>query len=204
MELRDAFDQISAIQTQLAATDRLRGLRAVPIALSAVLALAAGAVQARWIADPTAAPSRYLLLWIGAAVISAVAAGLELARRVHGSGSRLCIANAVVAARQFAPCLVAGAIITAFVATRLPELLWLLPGLWQLQFGLGNLAVHRLLPPPAFAVGAIYLASGAICLWLGPQALHPWAMSLPFSCGQITLAAVLWWHQERPRAEVRP
>ena len=39
--------------------------------------------------------------------------------------------------------------------------------------------------------------------WLGDAALHPWAMSLPFACGQGTLALLLWWYQERPRPEVR-
>lgn len=203
MELRDAFDQISTIRIQLAATDRLRGLRAVPIALSGGLALLAAAAQALWIPDPARSPTPYLVLWIGTAVISALAAGLELARRVRSSGSQLSVANAVVAAQQFAPCMIAGAIVTAFVVARLPELLWLLPGLWQLLFGLGNLAAHRMLPPQAFAVGAFYLASGAGSLWLGATALSPWVMGLPFALGQGTLAALLWWSHERPSSGIR-
>lgn len=202
MELRDTFDQISTIRTQLAATDRLRGLRAVPIAFSGVLALLAAWAQDLWIADPGAAMGRYLLLWVGAAAISALAAGLELTRRVRESGSRLSIANALVAAQQFSPCLVAGAIVTVFVATRLPEQLWLLPGLWQILFGLGNLAACRLLPGPAIAVGVVYLAAGTVSLWLGDAALTPLAMGLPFALGQGLLAALLWWHHERPLREV--
>ena len=43
----------------------------------------------------------------------------------------------------------------------------------------------------------MFLASGACCLWFREQALHPWAMGLPFVVGQLTLAAILWWHHER-------
>ena len=202
MELRDAIDQITAIRTQLAATERLRALRAVPVAFSGLLALLAAAAQTLWIVVPAASTTRYLLLWVGTAAISALAAGLELLWRVRLSGSRLSAANALVALQQFLPSSVAGAVVTAVIAVRLPELLWLLPGLWQLLFGLGNLAAHRLLPGPAVLVGSLYLATGTACLWLGPLALAPWAMGLPFLAGQATLAAILWWHQERPQTEV--
>ena len=57
MELRDAYDQITAIRTHLAATDRLRGLRAVPVAFSGLLALGAAVAQGLWIQDPLAEPA---------------------------------------------------------------------------------------------------------------------------------------------------
>lgn len=202
MELRDAIDQISAIRSHLAATERLRGLRAVPVAFSGLLALVAASWQALWIADPLSAPARYLLLWVGAAVISALAAGLELAYRVARSPSRLSVENALLALRQFSPAVFAGGAVTVAIAIRMPEQFWILPGLWQLLFGLGTLAAHRLLPTPAFAVGAFYLLAGSITLLLGPLALAPLAMGLPFALGQFALAAILWWHQEREGAEV--
>ena len=102
-----------------------------------------------------------------------------------------------MAVRQFAPSLLVGAVVTWFVVDRIPHMLWLLPGLWQLLFGLGNLAAHRLLPTPAFAVGIMFVVTGACCLWLGPDALAPWAMGVPFATGQLALAAILWWHHER-------
>jgi phosphatidylserine synthase len=204
MELRDAYDQISVIHAQLAATERLRGLRALPVAFSGVLALLAATVQAWWIADPQRDVARWLSLWIGAAAISFLAAGCALAHRVRASGSRLSVANAVLALREFSPCLLAGAIVTAAVVYRAPEQLWLLPGIWQLLFGLGNLGAHRLLPPPALVVGALYFASGTTCLCeFGQDSLDPWAMGLPFAMGQITLAGILWWSYERKTAEVR-
>ena len=197
MELRDAIDQITTIRTQLAATERLRSLRAVPVALSGAMAFAAALVQQQLLTDPAHDLPRYLMLWVGTALLSGIAAAATVVRAAHRSESALGLANARHASLQFAPSLVAGAIVTAFIAMQLPEQLWLLPGLWQILFGLGNLAAQQLLPAPARIVGALFLASGAFCLWLGEAALDPWAMGLPFATGQLSLAVVLWWHHER-------
>ncbi|MBX3462804.1 MAG: hypothetical protein KF830_06510 [Planctomycetes bacterium] len=206
LHLRDAIDQIAAIRSQLAATERLHSLRAVPVALSGVLALAAAVGQTVWVDAPLAAPRRYLLLWGGTALVSGLAAAAVVVHRVQRNPSALGAANARIAAGQFAPCLLVGAVVTWFVLARLPEQLWLLPGLWQLLFGLGNLAAHRLLPSPAALVGALYLATGTCCLWFEQRALDPWAMGLPFAAGQLGLAAILWWENERAarRAEAGP
>ncbi|HEX5050992.1 MAG TPA: hypothetical protein VFZ65_04405 [Planctomycetota bacterium] len=197
MELRDAIDQISTIRTQLAATEHLRSLRSVPVALSGLLALLAAVAQAQWLGDPMLDPGDYLTLWVGSAVLSGIVATVVVLRRAQRCPSALSVANARLAATQFAPSLLVGAVVTWFVADRLPHELWLLPGLWQLLFGLGNLAAHRLLPGPAIAVGLMFLASGTCCLWFGERALDPWAMGLPFAFGQLSLAAILWWHHER-------
>ncbi len=197
MELRDAIDQISAIRTHLAATERLRGLRAVPVAFSGLLAVAAAGAQAVWIADPVADVGRYLALWVGVAAISALAAGLELSWRLYRAPSRLSVDNALLALRQFAPSSFAGAVVTIAVVVHLPEQLWILPGLWQLLFGLGVMAAHRLLPGPVFAIGVLYLATGTACVTAGPGSLSPLAMGMPFAAGQLSLAGILWWHQER-------
>jgi hypothetical protein len=200
MELRDAIDQLSTIRTHLAATERLRSLRAVPVALSGLMALAAAAAQQQWIPAAAAEPERWLLLWLGTALLSGIAASVEVLRRATRAASALGLANVRLAALQFAPSLAVGAVVTVLVTSRLPEHLWLLPGLWQLLFGLGNLAAHRLLPAPAAVVGVLFLASGTTCLWLGERALDPWAMGLPFATGQLALAAILWWHHERVEA----
>jgi hypothetical protein len=205
MELRDAIDQISTIRSQLAATERLRAVRAVPIALSAALAALAAIVQPWWCPDPLAAPAGYLWLWCGTAVFCGVLAATVFARRALRGPGALGVAGAKLAALQFVPSLLVGAIATGFVATEVPALLWILPGLWQLLFGLGNLAAHRLLPEPAFGIGVLFVTTGSLCLWSRERALEPWAMGLPFAIGQGALAAILWWHHERtePTAEAQ-
>ncbi|HEB51686.1 MAG TPA: hypothetical protein ENI87_00365 [bacterium] len=197
MELRDAIDQVTTIRSQLAATEHLKSLRAVPVAVSGLLALLAAGAQTVWLEQPLDYPRRYLLIWCGAATISTVLASIVVARRTVRCPGELSAANAWLAVRQFAPSLIVGAIVTWFVVDRTPHLLWMLPGLWQLLFGLGNLAAHRLLPAPAFFVGVMFVASGTCCLWFGERALAPWAMGLPFAAGQLALAAILWWHHER-------
>ena len=69
--------------------------------------------------------------------------------------------------------------------------------LGQMLFGLGILAAWRLLPGLGFVVGAFFLLSGTSCLWLGQQALEPWAMVVPFTLGQLVLSAILYWQLER-------
>ena len=197
MDLRDALERISRIHTQLAATERLRSLRAVPVALSGLLAIAAALLQPALVGDPLAHPDRYLMLWCGTAITSGGIAGVVVARRALRVPGALSVANARLAATQFLPCLFVGVVVTWFVDARMPEHLWLLPGLWQLLFGLGNLAAHRLLPMPGVFIGIAFLATGTCCLWFEERALDAWAMGLPFAAGQLALAAILWWHHER-------
>jgi hypothetical protein len=197
MELRDAIDQITTIRSQLAATEHLKSLRAVPVAFSGALAVACALVQGAWLESPLDYPRRYLLIWCGAAALSSALAAAFVARRVVRCPSELGAANAWLAVRQFTPSLLVGGLVTWFVLTEQPQLLWLLPGVWQLLFGLGHLAASRLFPAQAAAVGLMFVCTGASCLWLGPRALEPWAMGVPFAVGQLALAAILWWHHER-------
>ena len=74
MELRDALTQISVIRRQMARTEVFRGYRAVPVAFSGVLALAAALIQATWILEPAEQMPSYLALWVGAAIVSAIGA----------------------------------------------------------------------------------------------------------------------------------
>jgi len=195
MELRDAIDRIAAIRNQLASTAEPRCLHAVPVALSAALAVSTAIAQELAIDDALTEPRRFLLLWLGCAMLGGCFAATEWLRRALHSRSPLELAQLRLAARQFLPALLVGGIWTVFVATRMPQLLWLLPGCWQLLFGLANLAAQQLLPTAARWLGLWFLATGTACLWLGEAALEPWAMGLPFAAGQTLLAAALWQQQ---------
>src|SRR5262249_1098451 len=78
MELRDALTQISESRPQMARTEVFRRYRALPVAFSGLLAGAAAVYQAIWLPDPKIEITRYLVLWLGAALISVVAAGTEM------------------------------------------------------------------------------------------------------------------------------
>src|SRR5262249_54003568 len=87
----------------------------------------------------------------------------------------------------------AGALITPVLLRFAPGAEALLPGLWQIVFGLGVFASCRFLPTAMLAVGAWYMACGLACIALaqGPYALSPIAMGAPFGIGQFMIAAVL-------------
>ncbi len=194
MELREALDQISEIRLQMARTELFRGYRAVPVAFSGFLAAAAALFQTAWIHEPTPQIGPYLALWMGAAVVSAGAAGAEMWSRYRASTAPRAREVAWLAVEQFLPSLAAGALLTFVLARSAEETLWMLPGLWQILFSLGIFASCRLLPRATFGVAVYYLATGLACLALakGEFALSPWAMGLPFGVGQWIAAAILY------------
>ena len=87
MELREALTQITEIRLQLARTEVFRGYRAMPVAFSGGVAVLAAVIQAATIADPAVQIGPYLALWIGAAVVSGLAAGLEMMIRARNAAS---------------------------------------------------------------------------------------------------------------------
>src|SRR5262245_24854266 len=200
MELREALSQIAEIRQQVARTEVFRGYRAVPVAFSGLLALTAAGLQALWLPDPATTLAAYLTLWIGAALLSLVATASEMVwfyRR--SSASDLEREKLFLAVGQFVPCVATGGLLTFVLVRFAADSLWMLPGLWEILFGLGIFASYRLLPPATFWVGVFYVAAGLTCLaWAqGEAALSPWAMGIPFGVGQLLSAAVLYWNLER-------
>ena len=194
MELHDALTQISEIRHQMARTEVFRGYRAVPVALSGVLAILAAVLQMTCLRDPSQETTGYLILWVGTATLSAVVAGAEMAIRNRGPRSILRREITWLAVEQFMPCLVAGGLTTIVIVRAAPEALWMLPGLWQIFFSLGVFASCRLLPRATFGVAVFYLVAGLLSLTLarGESSFSPWAMGLPFGIGQFLAAGVLY------------
>jgi hypothetical protein len=199
MELREALTQISEIRAQLARTEVFRGYRAMPVAFSGGVAVLAAFIQAATIPDPVMQIGPYLILWIGAAIVSALAAGLEMMIRARNASSSMTRELTWLALEQFLPSLVAGALLTIVLFRANTESLWMLPGLWQILYSLGIFASCRLLPRPIFWVGVFYLGSGltALALSQAETALSPWSMGLPFGAGQMLAALVLYRTLER-------
>jgi hypothetical protein len=199
MELHEALTQIAEIRRQMAKSDVFRGYRSAPVAASGLLALGAAVVQGRVVADPTQQINEYLTLWIGMAFVSMAGVAIEMAVRRYMTEDRAHLELTRLAVEQFLPCVVAGVLVTAVIVRHAPASVALLPGLWQILFGLGIFASARLLPKPIFAIGAFYLASGIIVLIWSREAfsLEPWCMGLPFGIGQLVAAGILYWTLER-------
>jgi hypothetical protein len=202
MELREALTQISEIRLQLARTEVFRGYRAMPVAFTGVVALLAALIQSATIDEPSLQIGSYLTLWIGAAVISGLAAGVEMLMRARCAAMSFLRAQTWLAYEQFLPCVAAGALVTVVLVRVSPENVWLLPGLWQVFYSMGIFASCRLLPKPTFWVAVFYLGTGLAVLSLGQgqSALSPWTMGLPFGVGQSLAAAVLYLTLERDHA----
>jgi hypothetical protein len=193
-DLDKALADITAIRAQMARGTEFQGYGPITVAATGVLALAAAGAQAVLIPDPAAAVVSYLALWVGTAAVSVILIAIEMVARSQRIHTGLADEMIHTATEQFIPAGVAGTLLTAVLYRVGPDVLWMLPGLWQIIFSLGFFATCRALPRAMFAVGVWYLASGLASLAFanGEQAFSPWAMALPFGLGQLMMAAILY------------
>jgi hypothetical protein len=205
MQLSEALTQIGEIRSQMERAGVYRGYRAAPVAASGLIAWGAGAAQWWLISDPLRDIGVYLCIWVSAAILCLVASGGEILTRYRRTESETGRARTRQAVGQFAPCLLAGGLLTVVVLVGAAEATWLLPGLWSVLFSLGIFASLRVLPRGMVRVGLFYLFWGlAAVVWAqGPYALSPWVMAVPFGCGQLLAAAILYWELERPVADTK-
>jgi len=194
-DLHKAIGDISSIRMQVARSTEFRGYGPATLAATGVFAMAAAAVQARWIPDPANSFPAYLGLWITTAILSAGLIGSQMrarTRRIHSGMADEMIRMAV---EQFLPSVAAGALLSFVIPRYAPAELWMLPGLWQVTFSLGVFSSCRFLPRPMLAAGAWYLATGLGCIVLaGNRALSPWTMGVAYGVGQLLVAGVLYFN----------
>jgi hypothetical protein len=164
-----------------------RGFRVPAVALTGATGLLAAAAQ-RWVVSPgdgfafvwywSGIACAGGLLGFGAAVRSYLFREDDFerrrTRRVMG---------------QFLPCLLAGALLTVALtrAGHTP----LLPGMWAVVFGLGNVAVRPHLPNGIGLLGVAYILVGGVLLaWL-PSEPPGWCVGGVFGIGHLISAFVL-------------
>ncbi len=188
-----ALAEISAIRGQMARASEFRGYGPATFAATGLLAALAAAAQALWLKDPSAHVPAYLGLWVGVAAVSAALIGFEMVTRSRRMHSGLAGEMIRAAVEQFLPAGAAGVLITAVLCRFAPHSLGLLPGLWQIVFGLGVFASCRFLPGAMALVGGWYMASGLVALAYGGdvRAFSPWIMGAGFGIGQGLVALVL-------------
>jgi hypothetical protein len=164
------------------------------VAATAVLAVAAAAFQAVWLAEAAANAGAYIGLWAATAAVSVVLIGLEMVARTRRIHSGLADAMIHAATEQFIPAGAAGLLLTVVLLRYAPQSLWMLPGLWQIVFSLGLFASCRSLPRPMFAAAVWYLAAGlgSLAFANGQNAFSPLAMAIPYGVGQSLIAFVLY------------
>jgi hypothetical protein len=191
-DLNKALGDISSIRRQVAHSTEFRGYGPATLASTGALAVAAARAQALWLPDAANHIPAYLSIWIWTAVLSAALIGMEMHARTRRIHSGLADEMIRVAVEQFLPSAGAGVLITLVLVRFAPDVLWILPGIWQIVFSLGVFSSCRFLPRPVAAVGAWYLVTGLTCLALADnRALSPWAMGIPYGAGQLLIAGIL-------------
>jgi hypothetical protein len=193
-DLDKALADITAMRAQMARGTEFQGYGPITVAATGVLALLAAGAQAVLIPEPAAAVFSYLALWVATAAASVILIAIEMVARSQRIHTGLADQMIHGATEQFIPAGVAGTLLTVVLYRVDPNILWMLPGLWQIIFSLGFLASCRILPRPMFTVGVWYLAAGLASLAFAnaEQAFSPWAMALPFGLGQLMMAVILY------------
>jgi len=201
-DLHKAIGDISSIRRQVARSTEFRGYGPATLALTGVIAIAAGAAQAYWLPDPVNHFPAYLALWISTAVLSAALIGAQMRARTRRIHSGLADEMIRTAAEQFLPSVAAGSLLTFVIPRFASAELWMMPGLWQVTFSLGIFSSCRFLPRPMLAAGAWYLATGLGCIALGGnRALSPWTMAVAYGVGQLLIAGVLFFNTSERGSE---
>jgi hypothetical protein len=176
----------------LASSTEFHGYGPATLASTGLFAILAAAVQGHWLPYPALHINKYLAIWITTAVLSATLTGTQMytrTRRIHSGLSNEMLRMAIL---QFLPAAGTGLLITVVLIHYTPVVAWMLPGLWQVFFGLGIFASCQSLPRPVIAAGIWYLFTGLICLSMGgDHSLSPWTMGIAFGAGQLLIAVIL-------------
>lgn len=193
MELEEAASQISEIHAQMLKSEVFRGYRSLPVATTGILALLAALLQPGLQASTD--PTSRAWYWVVVALLCAVVCFADLAVifwQEESPGQRERIKKAV---GQVLPALVAGAVVTwTLIDTPAARFL---PGLWLLIFSLCLFGSRLFLPRRVGLVALFYFCVGAMWLLDPSIAASPLSLGLPFACGQLALAAVLYHNLER-------
>jgi hypothetical protein len=202
-DLHKALGDISSIRKQVATNTEFRGYGPTTLAITGVFAILAAMVQALWLPDPARHISAYLGIWVVTAVLSAALTGLQMytrTRRIHSGLSNEMLRMAV---EQFLPSVGTGLLVTVVLLRNVPQASWMLPGMWQIIFGLGIFSSCRFLPRPMIVAGAWYLLTGLSCLAMGGnRALLPWTMGISYGAGQLLVAGILLFRASEAEDEV--
>src|SRR5205823_2699818 len=136
-DLHKALGDIGSIRRQLALSTEFRGYGPATFAGTAAFAVTAAVVQGRLVTNPPDHLGSYLGVWIWTAVVSASLIGVQMCTRSRRIHSGLADEMIRMAVEQFLPSAVAGASVTVVIVRYVPQVSWIIPGLWQLISSLG-------------------------------------------------------------------
>jgi hypothetical protein len=192
-ELDKALADIGDIRARMAAGTTFQGFGPMVIAVTGILAVALCTLQYNVPTVFASSTKSYLIAWLALACVCALLIGIEMvarSRRIHGGLADAMLANAV---EQFLPAAVGGIMLTVVIFRFQSELMWMLPGLWQLLLSVGLFASARNLVRSVKLVAGWYFVCSFVVLVLSTNvgSLSPLFMAVPFVIGQLMMALVL-------------
>ncbi|MEL7498667.1 MAG: hypothetical protein AAFN77_13755 [Planctomycetota bacterium] len=208
MNIHRALADVASIRAQLERTEALRGFRSAAVGFSVVILIIGYLVQRLLIVDANRSVEVYLGLWLVVALASATTAGIEMVVRGMRSEEPAVWNLHRQLAIRILPSLLVGFVITLMIGVQAWEaresptvgMIWALPGIWSMIYGLGLLHCSRCLPRYSNGVACYFLAAGALVMvaaWLSGRQPAPWQMLATFGVGQTGLATVLYFNMDR-------
>ncbi len=174
------------IRARIESAETFRGYRSMTVAFTGCLAVLGAIAQPLCLPDPRTRVSAYLILWIGIAVISMGATAAEMVLRCVRLQSDSQTRLTRLAAAQFMPSVLVGALVTATLVVHAPDVLWMLPGLYgalgAMMFFMRNF-LDPLLPEPSVMKVVLRVCMG---MFAGVSVAWVWAPSALIQCIGIT------------------
>ena len=120
-DLNEALAEITAIRSQIARTAEFHGYGPVTVAITGLMALVAGGIQAHKLNDPVHNIVAYIAIWMVTAALSLALIGFEMVTRSRSMHSGLAEEMIATAVEQFLPAGVAGVLLTLVLVRFAPE-----------------------------------------------------------------------------------
>jgi hypothetical protein len=213
MNVHRALSDVAEMRAQLDRAANYRGFRSLATGFSALVVLLGAIVQAAWVEASAINVDAYLSIWLGVAIASSALAGIEMIVRGILSRNRQVWITHRRLIGNLVPSMIVGSVLTLALANHALAqptglgMMWALPGIWAMIFGLGLFTCRHELPRPANWVAMYYLITGMICVLINSQLvgansesfnqLSAWQMVVMFGLGQSFLGLVLYWNVER-------
>ena len=184
-----ALEEIAEIHAHLASREVYRGWRAIPVALSGLVGVAAAvALTAR---ETNTDAGTFVRTWLAVGIVALAVGCAEIGWRYASRANALERRRTRVVMRQFLPGLVAGVVLSLALVRLNPAGVAAVPGVWAICFGLAIFAARPCLPPASAWAAGYYGVAGAVLLALAPAGVPaPWTVGATFGIGQ-GLAALL-------------
>lgn len=178
-----AADQLAFIRDTMVRAGRFTAVSGAGTIGTGIIGTAAAVLAPR-----AATREQWLSVWLVAAVLAIAVSLGAMARKAIRSGQSLRAGPARTFALAFAPPLIAGALLTAALATAGS---WhVLPGTWLVCYGAAVISGGAFSVRTVPVFGTVLVALGAAALFL-PVATHAWLLGAGFGAAHLLFGSLI-------------